>query len=695
MGKFRDVINALMGPETTPQQKEVVTTKAAGSYPLSAIRNGKFETWNIGGNNVEPFSNNYVIYRGISLLAQNIAALPLQIFRGKELMDPDFVLPGLDLQNPNAEMSLYELLYQSCIYYFYRGEFMVYINIEGGSYSLEPVNPRLMKRMPEGYWRWNNKKNIPDEQIIFCKLLNPDGFRGLSPVDVVSAELNIDMQAVDFNTAMLENYGQLGGVITFPENGPNRDDAAEIAKNFKSNHGGAKKAGEILVLGDGMNYAETAKTMAEMQFLEGRKDVRDRILGILGIHKAIFGVTDSVDRAVAESARRMLWQDTLQPNAIRIAEKFNVTLMKQFYPEYRVYFNFDNVEALKEDMTERLERALNYRRLSYTVNEINNLLDLGMDEIDEDGMNIRVIESTYSLVDDLLLEPEPVPPQLPNAPGNAPESAQDDLEPEVEEEKANKVIDSINKIIDSDTMDKASRRYVRNFDKLRKKTEKKFNSKLRGFFSKELGKVLSVLHNSKSIDKISENNLLAEIHGTVLRDKEILMATLIPVYEDGSLGASTLAQGMVDVTTINPRIHEEIVGRLANEIRGVQNYTYKMLRNQVKEGLKAGETVDQIGRRIQDVYKFSASRSKTIARTETLKIVSQSTDKEYKDAGVKKKQWLGGHRDTHVENASQGVVDYNFSYNGGLQYPGDNGPAGEVINCTCALAPVIEGDNDE
>jgi len=246
------------------------------------------------------YNNNYVINRSITLLAQSIAQLPLRMYKGDTLItDP---VKGFDVSNPAPDMSMYELLYEALVYYFYRGEFMLFINLDNPSIILEVVNPKLMTRRKEGGWKWNNKIIIPDEQLIYCKFLNPDGDRGLSPVDVVREELINDKSARDYNTKFFENYGKIGGVL-IDEKGMIQSDAmSKLVNDFNKFHQGKSNAYKILGLPAGIKYQELTQTMREMEYLESRRDIRDRILALLGIHKSVFGVTDQVDRAVADTA---------------------------------------------------------------------------------------------------------------------------------------------------------------------------------------------------------------------------------------------------------------------------------------------------------------------------------------------------------------------------------------------------------
>ena len=686
MGRLKNIWNAVFTGETQNTQEETkvvapeVIDKTALNTSLAAIVNNKFELWGTENETKNPYQSNYVIYRGISMLAQNIAKLPLVIYRGKEPLDTDFILPNFDIQSPNAEMSLYELMYQACVYYWYRGEFMVYINLDDPRMILEPVNPTLMQKQKDGSWKWNNKKFIPKEQLIYVKLLNPDGDRGLSPVDVVKAEILSDSKSLEYNNKFFENFGQIGGTLYDDKGDINTTQMRELVNEFDAKHKSSGKAYKTLGLPHGIKYEKDLQTMKEMQFLESRRDIRDKLLGVLGIHKAVFGVTDSVDRAVAETARKQLWSDTLHPNAIRIQEKLNQQFFKVFFPGYSCRFDFNTVSELKADKTERLTQAGYYKSLGYTTNEINEQLDLGMDEIDDTAGTIRVIETKFIPLDDYLmpLEEQTV--------------------------KSSKIDSNISKIVDllsedekTQNISKASRLYVNKVKRLKRRTEKKMSSKVRGYFSKQLGKVLAIIKTNKSISKASELcsksseiELRSLIYNLLQEEKKELESIMKPLYEEGSVAMSELAIKQVGAEAV-ASINTTVVEAMTNKISGINNHTYALISKQIQGGLAEGETIDQIGKRITNVYKFNTSRARTIARTETSFILNRTAYAEYHELGITKKQWSSGaERESHIENGGEGVVGWGHVYNGGLRFPGDSGPAGEVINCTCTIIPIVE-----
>jgi len=209
---------------------------------------------------------------------------------------------------------------------------------------------------------------------------------------------------------------------------------------------------------------------------------------------------------------------------------------------------------------------------------------------------------------------------------------------------------------------------------------------LKRYFNNQLGKVQSVINGTKDINK---TDILINIKVLLDEEKDIVGKSLLSVYEDGSEKASIIAQEAVNVRAVS-RVNREVVDGMVNKIKGINDHTYNLIRSQVVEAIDAGETIDQLSKRITDVYKFNQSRARTISRTETGGLLNRSTYEEYKQVGVKKKQWVGGNRPSHASINGQ-IKNMNENFDNGLAYPHDpSGPASEVINCTCTLVAIIE-----
>jgi SPP1 gp7 family putative phage head morphogenesis protein len=109
----------------------------------------------------------------------------------------------------------------------------------------------------------------------------------------------------------------------------------------------------------------------------------------------------------------------------------------------------------------------------------------------------------------------------------------------------------------------------------------------------------------------------------------------------------------------------------------------------ISQGLTDGLGVDEIGRNLRKYFDdMSVARAKTIARTETGRLVSLATNEAYRQSAfVTGKEWLTA-RDDRVRPEHQlndrKVVAVDGIFPNGESYPGE-----KSINCRCAIAPAI------
>ena len=65
----------------------------------------------------------------------------------------------------------------------------------------------------------------------------------------------------------------------------------------------------------------------------------------------------------------------------------------------------------------------------------------------------------------------------------------------------------------------------------------------------------------------------------------------------------------------------------------------------------------------------------------------------YEESGVEQKMWVSSGdavvRDTHAAMNGE-IRRVKQSFSNGMEFPGGDGPAEEVINCRCALSPYVE-----
>ncbi len=128
----------------------------------------------------------------------------------------------------------------------------------------------------------------------------------------------------------------------------------------------------------------------------------------------------------------------------------------------------------------------------------------------------------------------------------------------------------------------------------------------------------------------------------------------------------------------------------------VNETTQAALAEQLSEGLAAGESTDQIARRIQDTFGTRRSEATRIARTEIAQAVQVAQVQGYQQSGVvEKKRWNTSLdskvRDTHVR--LEGVVrELDEDFTSSIQGPAQASFAKDRIHCRCFLTPVFEGE---
>lgn len=179
-----------------------------------------------------------------------------------------------------------------------------------------------------------------------------------------------------------------------------------------------------------------------------------------------------------------------------------------------------------------------------------------------------------------------------------------------------------------------------------------------------------------------------------------------PVYEDilQAEGNEILVMlGMdFDFNLLDPLVTNWVAEKEFRFADTVNSTTQRQLRAQLVEGIREGENIENLRKRIQNVFdgtiRGTAHRSRMIARTEVIGSFNYSSLQGYKQSGVvDEKQWFTA-LDEQVRDSHQQVhgqirkVDEPFDVGGyPLMYPGDSegGTAAEVINCRCTILPIL------
>lgn len=347
----------------------------------------------------EGYKNSDTLYKCISYLIRNGAAIPPVLFTDKSQVLKSGGKriekhPLLDkLSHPNPEQSGvayreavlgYKLLAGNSFQYAIRAKNRPPDEL----WTLRPDRMELMI-MPRkgivGYKYEDMDGAIDPANIGFTKYWNPDDDNepgmGLSPVEVAS--LNIDMQiaAKKWNLGMLQNGARPPGIWKVPMLlGKNERDKLEEKLNEKFS--GAKSAGKSPLFDGGLDWKSTGLAPAQMDYLDGLKYNGGSIANILNMAPQLVGDNSSTTYDNMKQAKIWSYTEGIFPELDDLYALWNNWLLPM-YPDLAesgafLYYDKESIEVIqeliqmqKDAMADRAKEA--YEAGMITMNAANLL----------------------------------------------------------------------------------------------------------------------------------------------------------------------------------------------------------------------------------------------------------------------------------------------------------------------------------
>lgn len=684
----------------------------------------------------------YWAYACSRAIADNVAEVPLQLFAvssngdEKEIHDH----PALTLlQQANPWMTEYELREMLSLHLELTGEgyWAIERNRLGLPGELWPLMPPYVTLLqsPTAFidaveYRvpGNGVLTYAAEDVIQFKYSNPSSlYRGWSPTRAAALPLDIHQYAQEWMREFFFNDATPGGVLS-SDQPLTRTQAEEIQMRWSENHHGRGKHHRIAIMGMGTKFQTIDRSLQELTFTDEQRRLRDDILGIYGVPKAVLGITDDVNRANAEAAEYTFAKRVIRPRLRRIEQRLNEFLIARFFdPRLKLRF----ADPVPENRELNLKEADTAVRGGWMkVNE--GLKKIGEEERPEGDVYLVPTSVVPTKPEDYGVLPEPIPATTAPAAGATPAGAGTgkSAHPTPHPRHENPLDDAM---AAERAMTDASRwgAWVRMTERLEQpiiRVLKRFFQGQQNFVNRRLREVLG----GKSIRGIVTVTAPDGTKRTFVRVNKDLIDVEIFLW-DSDESEQDLAKRLtppmthVAVTAGDRAIadlglsisfdvqHPGVVTRLREQVTKVVGLVDETTRDQVRatltDGLDAGEGIPQLSDRITGVFDAAKGRrAQTIARTETNGAASLGTEQAWIQTGVVTgKRWIsaGDERtrqppDSKYDHIKPGAVpeivpvEAMFTMTGErLRYPGDyNGAAGNIINCRCTMAPVTITDEE-
>lgn len=638
----------------------------------------------------KPYEKIATVFKAVKAIGDNIPQAENKIYdkvTGAEVDEQNL----LNLfNNPNPRQSGNDFLQEWASYYALYGEGFIHMveslgqRIGNSKLPAEMVvlDPKSMTEVVNNKtreltkWKYGNATEFFPEQIIHSKDFNPyNHYRGLPPLAPIEDEIFIDQASLDFNRYFFNNDATPNLFLSTDQR-LSEEQRKQILVDLENRHQGTDKKHRTGILAGGLKAQSISPSHREMEFIEQKKLMREEILGIWRVPKALFSFTDDLNYATFMGQMRIFWEYTLAPIMRKYEDSVNRYIVTPYNPRLRFSFDRTNVPAYQAEFGEKVTTAQTLFNMGFTANEINALFHLGFDDKawrDEWWLSMGMLPASQSLEN--------------------PYAMYSDTEEPEEKPKENK------------TFDQAPQRTIKQLaiEKSFLRRQMFLESKLEGKISKYFFKLRTELLKTPD-DVLASGNITIDWD----KQNEELKKMVQPIIEQGiqegaELGKDILGKGIED-DALKYRLQSFLTIRV-DKIKQINNSVRKQIAKAIEQGLKQGEGTLEIARNIAElsasvrrelrgVFNNVGTRAKLIARTETATAVNGGSYIFYEKEGVSKVEWLTARdefvRDSHRACERQGAIQIGHKFSNGLRYPNDmeNGSPSEVINCRCVISPI-------
>lgn len=581
-----------------------------------------------------------LVYSCVTAIAEDVARYEPFVYKkvvdGKPVPIENHPLIKL-LENPNPEMSQYELFEAISVYMGLTGEAFVYVQV--GEFTKRPkevvavLRPDKMSVVMNdkgeviGYvYRNDSGVEVPFEieEIWHFKEFNPmDQSRGMGATEAGKLYVDIENETSLFQWGVLKNQASPAGVLGL--NGKiGRDAFDKLKKQWKESYSGTSNAGKTLFIRNTeANFTKVGLSLNDLSIGDLSKVNDEKIRKLFRLSREMLGDTSNsgLGRANIEAIEYVHAKRVIEPKFIRFDDLFT-TLLRRYWKEFDT--RVSHVSHIpKDEATALTEYNLGVDRW-LTRNEIRKQKGLG------DVLGGDMLYTPFS---------------------NIPLSSQSTAEtPQVGAtasiEKGHVHTDACNhnaevKILD--TVEKGIREYYRVLDNIELVDRKRFVRGLGNLLSEQKKEVLKIVE--RYVNKGLKKDVVFD--GTLFElsfDEDKIEASLLTWLFSAFIksGEATFASlGKPDAEFLLQQAQRDAIFNSTDRLmKSFNEQTAQRLQQQLSQGLANGESLSDITKRVESIYQEAVGyRAERIADTEVHKSVNRATAEVFKSEGYTKLVW--------------------------------------------------------
>lgn len=281
---------------TAPQPRSSSEIRALTSSAAIPSNGSQFGSWSGMGVNDRTAMQHLAVYACVRLLADSIAALPVDVYRrqkGSSARVPLETPPVL--MDPDTDINDFEYTQQVVTSLALRGNSFEYItaydNLERpiSRITVHPDDVQVKKNKETGLPEYKiNNDSVPYKRMIHIRRLTlPGQVEGLSPVGQAAQAIGLGLAAERTGARYFADSANPSAVLETDAN-VDDDEIKRVMSSWVSTHGGRRAPA---FLSGGLTYRAISITPEESQFLQTREFQRSEIAMFFGIPPHMIGDT--------------------------------------------------------------------------------------------------------------------------------------------------------------------------------------------------------------------------------------------------------------------------------------------------------------------------------------------------------------------------------------------------------------------
>ncbi len=508
----------------------------------------------------------------------------------------------------------------------------------------------------------NQKFTLQPDEVIFIKFPNPaNPFRGKGTLEKAARTVDIDNFSEQWNMNFFKNSARPDSILTIKDLDQMDQEQRDRLKNsLEKAHRDVEKSHKLLVLWGDMTLEKYSQSQKDMDFNEGNKFNRDKILGIFRVPKAIIAQTDGVNFASAKAAQFVFAKYTIKPKMERLVQQMNEFLLPMFSNTERMFLDFESpVPEDKEFKLKEREAGVNKYLTINEVREQDGLPEVEGGDVIYFPLNLVPLGSSSQPIG----EPQKVI-QLKVKGKKVIKFNPDRIRQMKARNPLYWKIDALKKLAKGDIKEKIKALMKK---ELNSKTVKKVftqkqnfnfwkkqNAKINKFMPQARRAIRELFEKQRKIAKQNLKKNKAVITKLIptditLNTKEAIEDTLeltLPILSELFKESGDETYDFIGLSDSVTDINEEGIKKLIGDngqlfAKGITDTTNSMIIDEISQGLKIGEGITDLTKRIDNVFDLSQKfRATRIARTESVRYQNLAIEQTYIDSGIiAKKVW--------------------------------------------------------